>query len=169
MREYYIIRHSSNSENKESKLDEKHQEHKKEEKHSDSKEEKEFWDDPNYKKYYEKHGPHFCDTLAMWASKKLINRNGDKNHTWSVEEVKSAYSKMGLLKPNGITWGDVTYATNLAYASFFGESLKSELDVIKHANIEISGSGDYYGKTFNRWLSDVMGMNTDVPWVDFVY
>lgn len=130
---------------------------------------KEFWDDPEYQKYKEKHGVHFNDTLAMWASKHLDNKHGDKNHTWSVEEVKAAYSKLGLLKPEHVTWGDAAFAANSAYANFYGETLRTDIDVLRHSNADISNMQGYSGQSFNRWLSDVMGLGTAVPWKDFIY
>lgn len=129
----------------------------------------EFWDDPEYRRYKEKHGVHFCDTLAIWASGQLKNKRGDQKHLWSVEEVKAAYNKLGLLKPDNVTWGDATYSANYTYANFFGDTLRTDIDVLKHSNADISDVNGYSGKTFNRWLSDVMGMKISVPWKSFVY
>lgn len=128
----------------------------------------EFWDDTEYRKYKEKYGEHFNDTLAVWASKRMDNAHGDKSHSWSVEEVTSTFAKLGLQKPEGSTWGDVTYAANMAYADYFGGSLKTDVDVIKHAFEDVSDPDGYPGKVFNRWLSDVMGKDIAVPWSEFL-
>lgn len=128
----------------------------------------EFWDDPEYRKYKEKHGEHFCDKLAIWASKKMDNAHGDKSHSWTVEEVTSAFEKLGWKKPEMATWGDVTYSANMAYADYYGGSIKTEQDVLRYAYDDVSDPDGYPGKVFNRWLSDVMGKKIAVPWSEFI-
>lgn len=128
----------------------------------------EFWENPAYKMYRQKHGEHFCDRLAEWASKRMKNANGESAHTWSVAQVESVFNSIGLVKPETATWGDVTYAANMAYADYFGSSLKTEADVIRQAYADVTDPDGYPGKVFNRWLSDVMGMQIQVPWQDFM-
>lgn len=137
---------------------------------SEKKETTEFWEDPKYKKYTEKNGDHFTDKLAMWASKQMKNNpHAEAGHTWTVEEVKGAFEKLGLSKPSTTTWGDVAYAANMAYADYYGYSLKTDADVIKQANADVIDPDGYPGKIFNRWLSDVMGKGVNVPWGEFIY
>lgn len=178
---YYILKSHSHEEEKEKKEREEISDegHHKENHHKDDHHKNEtviakvvpleFWDDPDYHKYLNKHGVHFCDTLAIWASEKLKNKHGDSKHLWSVEEVKAAYNNLGLLKPENVTWGDATYSANNTYANFFGETLRTEIDVLKHSNADLFDTNNYSGKTFNRWLSDVMGLKVNVPWSSFVY
>lgn len=129
----------------------------------------EFWEDPEYDKYKAKHGEHFCDKLAVWAGKMMKNNShADQAHSWSVEEVKAAFEKLGLLKPDNITWGDVAYSANMHYADYFGISLKTEADAVRQAYADAIDPDGYPGKIFNRWLSDVMGKNISVPWSEFI-
>lgn len=131
----------------------------------EDKEEKEFWDDPEYDKYKEKYGEHFSDKLAVWASKLMKNNShGETGHSWSVDDVKGAFDKLNLTKPDKVTWGDVTYAANMAYADYYGISLKTEADCVKQAYADAADPDGYPGKIFNRWLADVMGMNIQVSW-----
>lgn len=134
----------------------------------ESPEKVEFWDDPEYRKYKEKYGEHFNDKLAVWASKQMDNAHGEKSHSWAVEEVKSVFASLGFVKPEKSTWGDATYAANMAYADYYGGSLKTDADVIRHAHEDISDPDGYPGKVFNRWLADVMGKSIEVPWADFI-
>ena len=39
----------------------------------------------------------------MWASKKMDNVRGEKSHSWTVEEVKATFEKMGFKKPETAT------------------------------------------------------------------
>lgn len=135
----------------------------------EEKETNEFWDDPEYSNYREKHGEHFSDKLAVWASKLMKNnQHGEAGHSWTVDEVKAAFEKLGLTKPAQSTWGDVTYSANMAYADYYGISLKTEADCIKQAYADAADPDGYAGKIFNRWLSDVMGKNVKVSWSDFL-
>lgn len=121
-----------------------------------------------YKNYVEKHGTHFTDELAEWVSKQMVNKNGEKDHHWSVSDVKGAFDRLGLKKPNEATWGDATYAANMAYADYLGHSVKSDVDAVKHGYDDISDPDGYPGKVFNRWTSDVIGKHIDVPWEKFI-
>ena len=98
----------------------------------------------------------------------MQNAHGEKSHSWTVEEVKSVFASLGFVKPEKSTWGDAAYAANMAYADYYGGSLKTDADVIRHAYEDISDPDGYPGKVFNRWLSDVMGKQMQVKWSDFV-
>lgn len=132
-----------------------------------SKEENRFWEDPAHKRYTNAHGEHFNDKLAEWASKRMKNVSGVA-HTWTVEQVRNAFPKIGYDKPQCNTWGDATYAANMAYADYFGVSLKTEADCLLHAHAEMSDPDGYPTKIFSRWLSDVMAQNIMVPWDEMI-
>lgn len=119
-------------------------------------------------KYKAKHGSHFTDDLSSWASKQMQNAHGEANHHWSVADVKSAFERFGLSKPEEITWGDVAYAANMHYADYFGMSLKTETDCVRQAYADAADPDGYPGKIFNRWFADVLGKKISVPWDDFI-
>nr|DAE53355.1 MAG TPA: hypothetical protein [Bacteriophage sp.] len=119
-------------------------------------------------KYKAKHGSHFTDDLATWASKQMQNAHGEANHHWSVADVKSAFERFGLSKPEEITWGDIAYAANMHYADYYGVSLKTETDCVRQAYADAADPDGYPGKIFNRWFADVLGSKKAVPWEDFI-
>jgi hypothetical protein len=119
-------------------------------------------------KYKEKHGSHFTDDLASWASKQMQNAHGEANHHWSIADVKSAFERFGLTKPEEITWGDIAYAANMHYADYYGVSLKTETDCVRQAYADAADPDGYPGKIFNRWFADVLGSKKAVPWDDFI-
>lgn len=122
----------------------------------------------DYDEYVKKHGAHFTDDLADWASKQMDNAHGDKSHHWSTADVKSAFERLGYKKPEESTWGDAAYSANMHYADYFGESLKTEADCIKQAYADVTDPDGYPGKVFNRWAADVAGKKMDVPWDNFI-
>lgn len=127
----------------------------------------EFWKDDKYQDYKMKHGEHFTEELAAWASGKMKNVSGEA-HTWTTDQVRAAFGQLGLTLPKDTTWGDATYAANMAYADYFGKSLYSEADCIRHAHAELADPDGYPSKTFSRWLADNMGLGIDVDWAKFV-
>ena len=121
-----------------------------------------FWENKDYQAYKEKHGMHFSDNMAMWASAHMVNAAG-KEHGWSVDDVKSAFKALGFEKPEKCTWGDATYLANMYYADFM-PMLKAETDAVKMAYYAMKDPDGYEGMAFNRYTSDIMSKNVDVPW-----
>ena len=125
-------------------------------------------DQSKYDKYLEQNGHHFTSKLAKYASEQMENRRGSKEHHWTEEEVKSVLSTMGYSKPPTATWGDIVYACNMAYADYYGGSLKTESDAIVQGYEDVTDPDGYPGKIFNRWLSDIIGKEEEVDWEKFL-
>lgn len=120
-----------------------------------------------YGQYLEVHGKHFTDELAEMASKRMKNRNG-LYHSWSVNDIKNAFERIGLEKPEEYTWGDATYAANMAYADFYGSSLKTEQDCLKYSHDLMSDVDGYDGMILNRYISDLMGKKIKMDWSKYI-
>lgn len=121
-----------------------------------------------YNDYVTKHGSHFTDDLAKWASEQMTNAHGDPAHHWGIEDVKSAFERLGFKKPEENTWGDVAYSANMHYADYYGTTLKTEAECVKQAYADVADPDGYPGKIFNRWCSDVIGKKMHVPWDEFI-
>lgn len=121
-----------------------------------------------YNDYAAKHGSHFTDELAKWASEQMTNAHGDPAHHWSVEDVKSAFERLGFKKPEENTWGDVAYSANMHYADYYGTTLKTEAECVKQAYADVADPDGYPGKIFNRWCADVIGKKVNVAWENFI-
>lgn len=120
-----------------------------------------------YDAYERKHGDHFTDELAEWASQRMENGSGD-THRWSVEDVMKAFARMGLQKPDDRTWGDATYSANMHYADYFRKSLPTEQDCLKQAYAELTDVDGYPGQIFSRWCADMVKKKVRVPWNSFI-
>ena len=104
----------------------------------------------------------------MWASEQMTNAHGDPAHHWGVEDVKSAFERLGFKKPEENTWGDVVYSANMHYADYYGTTLKTEAECVKQAYADVADPDGYPGKIFNRWCADVIGKKVNVPWENFI-
>lgn len=121
-----------------------------------------------YEEYIAKHGWHFNEALAEWASKQMKKASGDQTHHWTAAEVKAAFERLGLMKPEKVTWGDATYSANMAYADYYGISLKTDVDCIKHAYADIADPDGYPEKVFAHWCANVEWKQINVPWGNYL-
>lgn len=116
-----------------------------------------------YDAYVKKHGDHFTNELAEWATQRMENGTGDTHH-WSAGYVMKAFARMGLQKPEDKTWGDAMYSANMHYADYFKKSLPTEQDCLKQAYAELTDVDGYPGQIFSRWCADMVKKKVDVPW-----
>ena len=122
-----------------------------------------------YMKYTDKYGNHFNDKLAMWASRRMRNSVfAEPEHHWDIEDVRRAFSNLGLIKPVTNTWGDATYAANMAYADYYGNSIKTETECLRQAQADLADPDGYPCKVFNRFMADIAGMDIQVPWEEII-
>lgn len=120
-----------------------------------------------YIEYVEKHGYHFTDSLAEYASKMMQNANGQQ-HSWTTGQVKKAMDSLGYTIPSNITPGDVAYLANMYYADFFPEPLKDETSCLKAAYKIANDPDGYDGMIFCRWVADMIGKSAKINWEKFI-
>lgn len=116
--------------------------------------------------YVKKHGYHFTEELAEYASRMMINSNG-QHHSWTAAQVKKSMDSLGLDIPSNVTIGDMTYASNMAYADFYPELLKDETSCLKYAHKVANDPDGYEGIIFCRWTADIIGKAVKINWKKF--
>ena len=124
-------------------------------------------DQDGYTDYIKEFGHHFNRKLAIWAISRMENDDGSDYHMMP-EAVKSMWNKHGLTLPSWATWGDATYAYNMAYADYHPDPLETTEMVLKQSYKDIHDKDGYDGKVFNRWLSDVVYKRILVPWKEML-
>lgn len=120
-----------------------------------------------YKEYIKRHGYHFTESLAEYASKNMVNANGQL-HSWTTSQVKKSVEGLGISIPSNVTIGDITYAANMAYADFYPELLRDEVSCIKYAHKVATDPDGYEGIIFCRWIADVIGKSIKLNWEKFI-
>lgn len=121
-----------------------------------------------FKHYIHKYGYHFTPELAMMASDLMTNANGI-NHKWTTDQIKTQLEIHGWNDLGSNTIGDVTYLANMAYADFYPDVIKTELDCIKYAMAVIKDPDGYDGMAMQRWIADIIGKEfRDVEWDEFI-
>lgn len=120
-----------------------------------------------YTKYIEKHGYHFTNELAEHASKMMVNANSSM-HSWSAAQVKKSMESLGLVIPEKVTLGDVTYLANMYYADLYPDPLKDEASCFKAAYKITNDPDGYKGMIFCRWTTDAIGKAINIDWEKFI-
>lgn len=120
-----------------------------------------------FNNYLKKHGYHFTDMLAEYASKMMVNANGQM-HTWNATQVKRTMDNLGLTTPDKVTTGDVTYLANMYYADLFPDPLKDEASCIRAAYKMANDPDGYEGMIFCRWATDATFKGINIEWDKFV-
>lgn len=125
-------------------------------------------EDEGFISYTKKHGYHFSERLAEYASSLMHNENG-LEHSWSAAEVRNSLVSLGDTDFNMSTTGDLCYLANMAYADFFPEVLLNETACIKYAYAVAHDKDGYDGIAFSRWLADVIAKDiTDIDWENYI-
>lgn len=120
-----------------------------------------------YLAYIKKHGYHFTDALAEYASRIMENANG-QSHSWTVSQVKKSFESLGFAIPDNVTPGDVAYLANMYYADQYPDPLRDEASCLKAAYNIANDPDGYEGMIFCRWLADIIGKRTIINWDNFV-
>lgn len=120
-----------------------------------------------YLEYVKKHGYHFTDALAEYASKMMQNANGQQ-HSWTTAQVKKTMESLGLTIPSSVTAGDAAYLANMYYADLYPDPLKDEASCLRAAYKVANDPDGYVGMVFCRWTADLIGKATRVDWEKFI-
>lgn len=175
MKVYHIF-HNKSDETVEKSHHEHHEGHHHEDKTKDIKEsiirslEKEF------KEYIAKHGYHFSNALAEFASRQMRNaeevENGSNNHQiLTAEYVKTKLTFLGLtVSPETTgtnTLGDITYEANMVYSDVYPELLDKE-DCIRYGYLIAKDPDGYEGMIFKRWCTDMMEKHLKIDWLEYI-
>lgn len=64
---------------------------------------------------------------------------------------------------------DAVYVANMCKADYLGNAVPNiDYNLCMYVKSTIDDPDGYDGQPFNRWLSDIEGMNVRIDWSDFV-
>lgn len=66
------------------------------------------------------------------------------------------------------TLGDMIYATNFAYSTFYPDLLKDMKACLIHAHKMVNSVNGYDGAVFCRWTADAIGKAIKIDWEKFI-
>ena len=120
-----------------------------------------------FKKYQKLYGPHFTKDLCKFAVSLMEDDKGPIQML-KKEDVEAILNRANVkLEYNKLY--DFVYVANMCKADFLDNAVPNDdkhvAAYIKHV---IDDPDGYDGQVFNRWLSDIKGMNILVDWSDFV-
>lgn len=121
-----------------------------------------------YKKYISLYGHHFTKALCEFAV-GLMTDDRDKQITpFTKSQIESVLSSQNIKLDYNKLYDDV-YVANMCKADFLGTAVPNDdTHLAKYIKCVIDDPDGYEGQVFNRWLSDIKGMNIPVDWSQFV-
>lgn len=121
----------------------------------------------NFRKYQRLYGPHFTKELCKFAVSLMEDDNGpitpitkeQLEEKLKVQGIKLEYNKLY----------DAVYVANMCKADYLGDAVpNNDYNLCMYVKKTIDDPDGYDGQPFNRWLSDVEGMQVPVDWSEFV-
>lgn len=123
---------------------------------------------PGFIKYINTYSWHFTPELADFAS-GLMENSDKSNHRWTTKSlVKTLVNKGFKIPEELVTWGDIAYTANMAYADFYPSICKSEDDCLEYAKLVANDVDGYFGMIFHRWIADVIGKTLVINWENYL-
>ncbi|WP_173431800.1 hypothetical protein [Sharpea azabuensis] len=121
-----------------------------------------------YNKYISLYGHHFTKALCDFAIELMFGKDGKPINTISKQQIDAILSTQNVkLEYNKLY--DYVYVANMCKADFLGEAVPNDdIHLCKYIKCVIDDPDGYEGQVFNRWLSDIKGMNIPVDWSSFV-
>ena len=120
-----------------------------------------------FKKYQQLYGPHFTKKLCEYAVSLMSDENGKVTMLNKAEIEEKLKQQDITLQYNKLE--DFVYVANMCKADLLGKAVPNDdRHLCLYIKCVIDDPDGYDGQIFNRWLSDVKGMNIPVDWSEFV-
>lgn len=120
-----------------------------------------------FRKYLRLYGPHFTKELCKFAVSQMQNQNG---HITPItkQELEDKLRNQGIeLKYDKLY--DAVFVANMCKADYLGSSVPdNDYNLCMYVKDTIDDPDGYDGQPFNRWLSDIEGMEIEIDWSEFV-
>lgn len=120
-----------------------------------------------YVEYVKKHGYHFTEKLAEHVSKMLYNKIPQLQYI-PESQISDLIETHKINLNKKATLGDMIYATNVAYSTFYPDLLKDMKACLIHAHKMVNSVNGYDGAIFCRWTADAIGKAIKIDWEKFI-
>ena len=119
-----------------------------------------------YKKYIKLYGHHFTKALCEFAV-SLMEKEDGQITPFTKQQIEEKLDAQNIkLKYNKLY--DFVYVANMCKADYLGGSVPNDdVYLCKYIKETIDDPDGYDGQVFNRWMSDIEGMNIPVDWSEF--
>ena len=120
-----------------------------------------------YRKYQRLYGPHFTKELCDFAVSMMEDDNGAITPITKEQLEQKLKAQNIELKYN--KFYDAVYVANMCKADYLGNAVpNNDYNLCMYVKRTIDDPDGYDGQPFNRWMSDIEGMNVPVDWSEFV-
>lgn len=121
----------------------------------------------SYQKYIKLYGEHFNKKLCDFAV-SLMETDKGRITPFTKQEIEQKLTNSGIkLEYNKLH--DFVYVANMGKADFFGDCIPNDdYHICMYIKKVIDDPDGYDGQVFNRWLSDMEGMQISIDWEDML-
>ena len=120
-----------------------------------------------YRKYQRLYGPHFTKELCDFAVSMMEDDNGAITPITKEQLEQKLKAQNIELKYN--KFYDAVYVANMCKADYLGNAVPdNDYNLCMYVKRTIDDPDGYDGQPFNRWMSDIEGMQVPVDWSEFV-
>ena len=123
----------------------------------------------NFEEYIKKHGYHFTDDLADYASSLM------EPYSSAIPKIKSSEIPDYITEDTRLkakfhsSNGDLAYLINMYNTDFTDTGLFSSIKDFVHMAVSIINDKDGYpGMVFDRWLTDIKAKEIEIDWKKYV-
>lgn len=121
----------------------------------------------HYRKYQRLYGPHFTKELCSFAVSLMEDKNGHITPITKQQLEEKLKAQNITLEYNQLY--DAVYVANMCKADYIGDAVPdNDYNLCMYVKKTIDDPDGYDGQPFNRWMSDIEGMNVPVDWSEFV-
>lgn len=120
-----------------------------------------------YRKYQRLYGPHFTKELCKFAVSMMETDKGPITPI-TKEQLEEKLKAQNIKLENDVMH-DAVYVVNMCKADYLGDAVpNNDYNLCMYVKKTIDDPDGYEGQPFNRWMSDIRGMNIPVDWSEFV-
>ena len=120
-----------------------------------------------YRRYQRLYGPHFTKELCKFAVSMMETDKGPITPI-TKEQLEEKLKAQNIKLENDVMH-DATYVVNMCKADYLGDAVpNNDYNLCMYVKKTIDDPDGYEGQPFNRWMSDIRGMNIPVDWSEFV-
>ena len=120
-----------------------------------------------YRKYQRLYGPHFTKELCKFAVSMMETDKGPITPI-TKEQLEEKLKAQNIKLENDVMH-DAVYVVNMCKADYLGDAVpNNDYNLCMYVKKTIDDPDGYEGQPFNRWMSDIRGMDIPVDWSEFV-
>ena len=120
-----------------------------------------------FEQYKEEYGWHFSKAMCAEAIKRMRDRSGNEVKPRDKVQLEEMLKVNGI-KTSNIKGYDAVYLDAMFRADYFGSSITTDQQLMKHIGDFVNDPDGYDGKAFVHYYADCLRTQTPIIWEDML-